>query len=588
MIVKIGLVALSTLAFGLVSVALARKFAGRIGFMATPREDRWHKKPIPLLGGAAIYATFVLAYFLFTPKLASTYPILAAGTLLFITGMIDDAVHIKPHTKLIIQFIAAATLVSFGFHLPWENYPWINDFLTIFWLVGITNAVNLLDNMDGLAGGISLIACVFLAVTFLLNGQTAEALLPIILGSGVLGFLVFNFRPASIFMGDSGSMFLGFMLSGLALLSGTARFRSLTSVLLTPVLILMIPIFDTCIVIVTRKLSRRPISQGGRDHTSHRLVALGVTERRAVLTCYTIASVSGAVALSSRWLESAVTIGLVSAFAVLLLMLGVYLARVGVYQADEQPSGVPIFNAIADFAYKRRIFEAMLDVVLVTLAYYGAYLMRWDGKMPEQQVSIFVKTLPIIIIVDMCFLLAGGVYRGLWRYVGIDDLLIIMRSVFAGGLVSMLAVFLMYRSKGPSRGVFLLDLLLLLVLIAGSRLSFRLLRAAIVGRAKATPDAKPVLIYGAGDGGEHLIREILNNHGHQYAPVGFIDDDERKSGRLIHGYRIFASNQLPELIQTYKVEDVIVSSPKVPSRNLDRLRGMGLSLKIFNVRIEGV
>jgi UDP-GlcNAc:undecaprenyl-phosphate GlcNAc-1-phosphate transferase len=230
----------------------------------------------------------------------------------------------------------------------------------------------------------------------------------------------------------------------------------------------------------------------------------------------------------------------------------------------------------------------MLDVVLVTLAYYGAYLLRWDGKMPEQQLSIFVKTLPVIIIVDMCFLLVGGVYRGLWRYVGIDDLLIILRSVFAGGLVSMLAVFLMYRSKGPSRGVFLLDPLLLLILISASRLSFRLLRAAIVGRAKTTPDARPVLIYGAGDGGEHLIREILTNHGHQYAPVGFIDDDERKSGRLIHGYRIFASNQLPQLIHTYNVEDVIVSSPKVPSGNLDRLRSMGLSLKVVNVRIEGV
>src|SRR5262249_54020812 len=102
------------------------------------------------------------------------------------------------------------------------------------------------------------------------------------------------------------------------------------------------------------------------------------------------------------------------------------------------------------------------------------------------------------------------------------------------------------------------------------------------------PDARPVLIYGAGDGGEHLIREILDHHADQYAPVGFIDDDQRKSGRLIHGYRIFASDRLPELIHEYKVEDVIVSSPKVPSSHLDRLRNMGLSLKMLKVTIEGV
>src|SRR5215469_34768 len=216
------LVAIFTLTLGLVAVDLARSLALRIGFVAIPRQDRWHRKPTPLLGGAAIYAAFVLAFIVFTPSLSSAYPILAASTLLFLAGMIDDAIHLTPPAKLIMQFIGAATLVYFGAHLPWVNYLWINDVLTIFWLVGMTNAINLLDNMDGLAGGVSLIACVFLAITFVLNGQPGEALLPIIMGAGVLGFLFFNFKPASIFMGDSGSMFLGFMLGGLALLSTAA------------------------------------------------------------------------------------------------------------------------------------------------------------------------------------------------------------------------------------------------------------------------------------------------------------------------------------------------------------------------------
>lgn len=265
-----------------------------------PRDDRWDKRPTPLLGGAAIYLSFIVGWIAFAPGTAGAYALVTGGTLLFAVGLVDDFIDIKPYAKLVAQLIAAAIILRFGFHLPWVNYHWINDVLTIFWLVGITNAISLLDNMDGLAGGISIIASVFLAITFLLNGQTAEVLLPAILAASVLGFLVFNFNPASIFMGDSGSMFLGFMLAGTALMSDTGRFRSLTSVLLTPVLTLMIPILDTCMVTITRKLSGRRISQGGRDHTSHRLVALGVSERRAVVMLYFFATVSGALALLVR------------------------------------------------------------------------------------------------------------------------------------------------------------------------------------------------------------------------------------------------------------------------------------------------
>src|SRR5215469_12535392 len=297
------LVAIFTLTLGLVAVDLARSLALRIGFVAIPRQDRWHRKPTPLLGGAAIYAAFVLAFIVFTPSLSSAYPILAASTLLFLTGMIDDAIHLKPPAKLVMQFIGAATLVYSGAHLPWVNYLWINDVLTIFWLVGMTNAINLLDNMDGLAGGVSLIACVFLAITFVINGQTGAATLAALLAASALGFLVFNFHPASIFMGDCGAMFLGFLLGGISLLSDYGRSRNLAAVLFTPALILAIPIFDTCVVTVTRKLSGRPISQGGRDHTSHRLVALGMSERRAVLLLYLLSAISGTLALIVRLLD---------------------------------------------------------------------------------------------------------------------------------------------------------------------------------------------------------------------------------------------------------------------------------------------
>ncbi|HEX8184975.1 MAG TPA: MraY family glycosyltransferase, partial [Blastocatellia bacterium] len=329
---KIIVASICTLLLGLILTRIVRTLAERVGLVAAPRQDRWHKKATPLLGGVAIYTAFVIGYAIFAPKLSSTVPILVAGTLLFFTGLVDDIIRIKPYAKLVIQLMAAAMIVYFGLHLPWVEYQWVNDVITIFWLVGITNAMNLLDNMDGLAGGISLVACAFLTITFLLNGQVEEAMFPALLGWAVLGFLVFNWNPASIFMGDSGSMFLGLVLSGAALLSDTGRFRSLTSVLLTPVLILMIPIFDTCMVTITRKLSGRAISHGGRDHTSHRLVALGVTERRAVLMLCLFAVVCGLLALMVRVLEAAFVLALVPAFALLILFLGLYLGKVRIYE----------------------------------------------------------------------------------------------------------------------------------------------------------------------------------------------------------------------------------------------------------------
>ena len=163
---------------------------------------------------------------------------------------------------------------------PWTDSAIINIALTAFWLIGITNAINLLDNMDGLAAGISAIAALSLAVGFGASGQTYEILLLSIFAGALVGFLVFNFNPASIFMGDCGSMFIGFFLASSVLLNQIGgRSRGIVSVLAVPALILFVPIFDTTFVTVLRKIWGRKASQGGRDHTSHRLVALGLSER---------------------------------------------------------------------------------------------------------------------------------------------------------------------------------------------------------------------------------------------------------------------------------------------------------------------
>jgi UDP-GlcNAc:undecaprenyl-phosphate GlcNAc-1-phosphate transferase len=582
---RIGLSIVVSALIGLGLTYLVREAALRAGFVAAPRNDRWHRKPTALMGGVAIYLSFIIGSFIFIPDLKRAYPILIAATILFGIGIIDDVIQLKPYIKLAMQMIAASITVFGGLHLPWTASAPLNDFITIFWLVGITNAVNLLDNMDGLAGGISVIACIFMAITFVINGQSAEAALPLILAGAIAGFLWFNFNPATIFMGDCGSMFIGFALSGIALLSDFGRARNLISVLLTPALILMIPIFDTCVVTVTRKLSGRPVSQGGRDHTSHRLVALGMSERRAVLMLYLFAAISGAMALMVRQMRIEVTLLLISGFALSVLFIGLYLGKVRVYEEGETAAGT-LVDVLANFSHRRRIFEMMLDSLLIVLAYYSAYLLRFDGAMPGEQVQILINTLPLIVAIQIFLFLAGGVYRGIWRYAGIDELISIARSVFAGSIVTGLTVLFLYKFFGPSRAVFILYGVLLLVFVGASRISFRLLGALIVGRRQSHPDAKPVLIYGAGDRGDMLIRELLNNPAYCYQLVGFIDDDVMKAGKLLRGYRIFPSDELPRLINSHGVCEVLISSLDVPDSKLDDIRNLGIGFKRLRIQLD--
>ena len=564
---------------------LVRRVARAKGIVAQPRPDRWHQKPTALCGGVAIFLAFLVGCLIFAPSVPGNRLILLGGALLFGMGLVDDLWQIRPPVKLVIQLSVAAVVVFFGRRLPWTDYPAINIAITIFFLVGITNALNLLDNMDGLAGGVSLIACEFLMITLLLNGQTSQAMLPALLGGAVLGFLLFNFNPASIFMGDCGSMFLGFALSMMALLSENDRTRNLSAVVLTPVLILLIPIFDTCLVTVMRKLSGRSVAQGGRDHTSHRLVALGLSERRAVWLLYSLAVISGVSALLMRGLQAQMLFWLIPVVALVVLFLGIYLGRVRVYAEGERAVDGTILKSLENFTYKRQIFEILLDVALITLAYYGAYLLRFDGGLTSTQMEVFFYSLPLVIAVQMLLFLLAGVYRGLWHYMSLEDLLVYAKAIFWGALACAGIVVALYGWQ-TSPAVLVLYPLLLLVLMSASRFSFRLLRALVKDQVQKHPDAQPVLIYGANDDGVFLLRQILNNPEHRFHPIGFVDDNFRITGKLLAGYRIYVHAEVPELIHAEGVEQILVASSNVPERDLRSLRQQGLILKRIGIHIE--
>jgi len=232
-----------------VSTPIVRALARRFGIVAAPKADRWHKKPTAMMGGVAIFVAVVAAFLLFVPTSRASWTILAASTLLFSVGLIDDFLHIKPYQKLIGQVIGAAIVLNYGLVLPWTASPTLNMFVTLVWLIGITNAVNMLDNMDGLAAGTAALAAVFLGINFFINHQPGEALMLLGFAGALLGFLIYNHNPASIFMGDCGSLFIGFFLASGALLSGTGggRSRSLLAVLSVPVLVLCVPIALTIV-----------------------------------------------------------------------------------------------------------------------------------------------------------------------------------------------------------------------------------------------------------------------------------------------------------------------------------------------------
>jgi UDP-GlcNAc:undecaprenyl-phosphate GlcNAc-1-phosphate transferase len=578
----LAVAASALLALGLTKVV--QIVARRYGMIATPKTDRWHKKPTAMFGGVAIWLSVIFSYFLFIRPAAGLasghFPgsfmdvVIGASTFLFLVGLADDFLHTKPYQKLIGQVMGSAFVVYYGLTLPWTGYSPLNIVLTIFWLIGITNAVNLLDNMDGLASGIAVIASGFLALSFLTTGHVMEALWLTTFAAALIGFLVYNSNPASIFMGDCGSMFIGFFLASAALVNVSGgRSRSLLPVLAVPILVLFIPIFDTTFVTILRKLSGRAASQGGRDHTSHRLVALGTSERHAVWMLYGLAALSGLLALLVQTVKLDVSLAAITGFTILLTLLGVYLAGVKVYdetEVDLAADNKSPYAFLIDLSYKRRIFEVLLDVILILLAYWGAYAVKFGALSGSAAWKLFLRTLPVLVFVKMATFLVMGVYRGLWRYTSLDDLIVFAKAVVIGSVVSVMVVLFAFRFEGFSRTIFLIDGILMFMFLAGSRLAFRLFRQIIPIAQSA--EGRRVLIYGAGDGGELLLRELLNNRELKYSPVGFLDDDPAKSGKLIHGLKVYAGNgDLSSVCRQQNVDEVLISSSKMSPERLQEV-----------------
>lgn len=293
------LVAATALVCAVAATPIVRRFAWHYNFVDRPSFRKIHTTPIPRLGGVAIYIGFIIALLVLRHRyrINEAVGILIGATLVSIIGGIDDRSPVNPLPKLVIQGLAAGIVIYSGVQVGVFRQEWLNIAITVLWFVGITNALNFLDNMDGLSVGIAAIGAAFFLLLAALNDQYLVGALSAALLGACIGFLFYNFNPATIFMGDSGSLFIGFILAAIGI---KLRFRANKDIVtwMVPVMVLALPIFDTTLVTISRlRRGKNPLTTPGKDHISHRLARLTGSNREAVLICYLIAGACGMISI---------------------------------------------------------------------------------------------------------------------------------------------------------------------------------------------------------------------------------------------------------------------------------------------------
>jgi UDP-GlcNAc:undecaprenyl-phosphate/decaprenyl-phosphate GlcNAc-1-phosphate transferase len=581
----------AALILGAIFTPIVIRLAHARGWIVAPRADRWHRKPTALMGGIAIYGAFMVAYILHDRQ-ADPW-ILLAASVMFALGLYDDLKEVKPFVKLFGQ-IAVSLLLVFKGHVFGGGYlSWAGIPLTFLWVIGITNAINLLDNMDGLSAGISSIVALISAILALQQGAIGLAVFGFSLAGACFGFLFYNFNPARIFMGDSGSLFLGFSVAYLSLaIQHTARNSTGVLVLLIPIGLMAIPIMDTTLVTVRRILSGRRIDQGGRDHTSHRLVALGLSERQAVLLLYLISAIWGLVIFLLYGSDTTTVLLLIGMLTIFSVIFTMYLSSVRVYSETEEKLAYlrsrgqamgSVFGLRFLLMHKKLILGISVDMVIVSLSFFMA------ARSTQIDLGGDFRLLGVFILLRILSFYLFDLYNRVWRYVATHELLGHLYAV----LFSSAAVFIVNRvfGFGPrlTNSFFLTDFFVTLSGLIFSRLLWRALREYF-DRTAASRKQR-VLIYGAGDGGYILIREIIQNYRYGMSPVGFLDDDPAKRNMSIAGVRIFGGlEDLAEAVRRTKAEVVVTSMRQLDPERRARLDALvaeaGVALKRFEVSIS--
>ena len=405
------------------------------GWLFHPNANRWSRRSVAKFGGVPILGSlFALSFFLHLTILIKTILFLTAG--IAALGLWDDLRPIKPMSKLMAQIGIAWAAVAAGIIYPISSYHWLSFVLTAAWIVTITNGFNLLDNMDGLSAGVAAISA--LNLLLLVHGSNLpSALLPVFAGA-LIGFLFFNFSPAKIFMGDMGSLAIGFFIACMAVVD-TQRISQTFSVIVAPVLLMFLPIFDTALVSVTRRLGGRAIGAGARDHSSHRLVLLGLSEKAAVITLYCLSALGGVVAYFGLQVWPQGGPGFVFLFLAASIFFWLYLAQVQLPEEWLSRTNVATL-ALPELlkSLSKRAGVVLTDSILLGLSLYLGFLLRFDKF--TSSLSLFFSLWALSILLKIPVLALFGAYRRTHHVTSLSGLYPVAKSATFGSLALIAAL----------------------------------------------------------------------------------------------------------------------------------------------------
>ena len=601
---------------------LVRQSAVRLRVLDFPSERKVHHQPTPRLGGFSLFIAFNLVliiscqfdFFYFPPRFLQDISyiwLFLAGAIVFGMGAVDDFRSLSPSHKLFFQIIAALIISFTAFKIERMTFPFGNLELgiwsipiTVLWMVAITNSLNLLDGLDGLAAGTAFIVSVAIFCIALINESIGSALISVILAGAALGFLKYNFHPAKIFLGNSGSYYLGFMLSILSLHSNSKD--TTTVIILIPILLLGLPIMDTILSMLRRLLKslhlvgtngnrnnnkffildRWPVFRADRDHIHHRLLQLGFNHSRAVIFLYAISLILGALAFSSVYFRNINQAFLIMAIGI-ASYVGIKKLKYSEIQVLRNGALLPLFDTPL---ISQRILKTSLDLTFIAFSYYLAFFLRFEGQLDPAIRKYYLSTVPLVLAVKLLIFYLSGLYRGAWQYASVADLMRVARAVVlaciaAGILLSMIPGFGVI-----SWAALVIDFNLLFFMVLGLRSSFRILEHL---HEFAVSGGKKVLIYGVGMNTQPALKEIIHNPRLNLTPVGFIDDDEQNQGIQVDGYPVLGSlDSLENILQDHAIAEVIVSRNDIPMERLSRLaeicKSHRISLRRFQTQLEKV
>jgi UDP-GlcNAc:undecaprenyl-phosphate/decaprenyl-phosphate GlcNAc-1-phosphate transferase len=538
--------------------------------VAAPSGERWHERATPTFGGVGIFlgllagAGAALAFGAVEPT-SELAGILGGCAILFVAGFLDDALTLRPVAKLAAQFAAAGVVLASGLTVEVVSNDVLATGLGMLWLVGITNAFNLLDNMDGLAASLATIACAYFALDAVTqNPNRVVLVIALALGFACAAFLPFNLRrrrSAAVFMGDSGSQVLGFTLAALALSSSWKVAGTTVATMLLPLLVLAIPILDTALVTSMRLLEGRRVTQGGRDHSSHRLVYYGLSERQAVAVLAGVAGALGATAVAYNILNNprVTVLGVLVTF-VLLVQFASALAEL---EERSRRGDAPVNVSLrALFVQPRRLVEILVDFGIICASFLTAYVLQIGGYGNDAERGAFLAALPILLGTRYVFYVAFGIYRRVWRYAGVRDVVGLTLATLLSGAVALGLLAAFRGLEGFPPEVFFVDALICLFLVGASRLALRALPQR--GGARET---QCVLVVGAGRGGRSLARELSESPGMRV--VGFLDDNPRVRRRRVASVTVLGSlDEAEQILERLNVHEVLVTIPDAPAERV--------------------